>query len=253
MPQLAPPPALDRDAFGRDGVAVLDGVLTDEEIGDLTQALAEYTKAPGVLRREDEVYGGRDLLRRCPAVRELARSGPLLAIASDALGRDAFPVRGLFFDKTGTANWSVPWHQDLTIAVKERHAVEGFEAWTRKAGIDHVRPPAEILGRMVTIRVHLDDCPATNGPLRVIPGSHRAGRLGAIETRNWLERSETRECLVDRGGVVVMRPLILHASSPSEVPGHRRVVHIEYAAESLPGGLSWFDGIENESESESGS
>lgn len=253
MPGLAPPPVLDHGAFDRDGFAILESVLTDAETDHLTQALAAYTEAPGTLKREDEVYGGRNLLRRCPPARKLARSARLRSIAEAAIGPGAFPVRGLFFDKTGTANWSVPWHQDLTIAVTQRLDIPGFEAWTRKAGIDHVRPPTDVLAGMVTLRVHLDDCPETNGPLRVIPGSHREGRLGAEATRNWLERQEIRSCLVGRGGVVAMRPLILHASSPSDLPGHRRVIHIEYAAEPLPGGLSWYDGPQNDSESESGS
>jgi ectoine hydroxylase-related dioxygenase (phytanoyl-CoA dioxygenase family) len=94
---------------------------------------------------------------------------------------------------------------------------------------------------MLTLRVHLDDSDAARGPLRVVPGSHAEGRLDAEATRRWLRRAEPRACLVPRGGVLAMRPLLLHASSPADTPGRRRVVHLEYAADPLPGGVEWFE------------
>jgi ectoine hydroxylase-related dioxygenase (phytanoyl-CoA dioxygenase family) len=150
-------------------------------------------------------------------------------------------VRGLFFDKTPTANWNLPWHQDLTIAVRTRRDVPGFRPWTLKGGIPHVHAPADLLGRMVTIRIHLDDCGPQSGPLRVLPGSHASGKLdpGAIAT--WPSRTgmPAVDVLVPAGGAVIMRPLLLHASASGTDPGHRRVIHLEYAAEELPGGLEW--------------
>ena len=155
------------------------------------------------------------------------------------LGSACFPVRAIYFDKTQGANWKVPWHQDLTIAVKERREAPGFGPWSRKDGVDHVQPPMALLERMVAVRWHLDDCGAGNGPLRVLPGSHRQGRLTAAAIQAWSAREESVTCIVERGGLLVMRPLLLHASSPATVPCHRRVVHIEYAAEPLPSGLEW--------------
>jgi ectoine hydroxylase-related dioxygenase (phytanoyl-CoA dioxygenase family) len=156
-------------------------------------------------------------------------------------GPGAFVVRGLLFDKTPEANWPVPWHQDLTIAVKARCEAPGYGPWTVKGGVPHVRPPIDVLEGMLTLRVHLDDCDESRGPLRVLPGSHTRGRLDAEETRRWLDRVAPVSCLVPRGGVLLMRPLILHASSPAEVPLHRRVVHLEYAADRLPGNVEWFE------------
>jgi ectoine hydroxylase-related dioxygenase (phytanoyl-CoA dioxygenase family) len=183
----------------------------------------------------------RDLLRAVPATRRLADSEALAGLVRPVLGPGAFVIRGLLFDKTPGANWLVPWHQDLTIAVKARTEAAGFGPWTVKAGVPHVRPPVAVLERMLTVRVHLDDSDAARGPLRVLPGSHLRGRLGAGATRDWLERMPAVSCLIPRGGALLMRPLLLHASSPADDPGHRRVVHLEYAADRLPDGVEWFE------------
>ena len=156
-----------------------------------------------------------------------------------ALAAAAFPVRVIFFDKVDGANWGVPWHQDLAIPVSEKVDAPGFSGWSVKEGVPHVLPPVDVLARMVTLRIHLDDCGEDNGPLRVVPGSHRFGKFS--ETDIARVRGETPEviCLASRGSVLAMRPLLLHASSAAQRPGHRRVLHIEYAAHPLPSGLRW--------------
>jgi ectoine hydroxylase-related dioxygenase (phytanoyl-CoA dioxygenase family) len=120
----------------------------------------------------------------------------------------------------------------------ERREVPGFIAWGRKAGVWQVQPPPEILARMVAVRVHLDDCGPDNGPLRVLPGSHRHGWV-EDQLAHWKQTAPEITCTVGAGGVVVMCPTILHASSRAESPSHRRVIHIEFANEQLPGGLEW--------------
>ena len=135
------------------------------------------------------------------------------------------------------------WHQDLTIATAERVEVAGFEPWTEKAGVPHVQPPTQVLESMLAIRVHLDDSTSANGPVRVLEGTHRMGRLSA-EMIEGLRTSHTeRECLVAAGGVLAFRPLLLHASSPSLTPSHRRVIHLEFAASELPAPLEWHQRI----------
>jgi hypothetical protein len=37
------------------------------------------------------------------------------------------------------------------------------------------------------------------------------------------------DCIVPAGGVLAMRPLLLHSSSKTVVPAPRRVIHIEYS------------------------
>ncbi len=138
-------------------------------------------------------------------------------------------VRGIYFDKTPEANWLVPWHQDLSIAVKQRLDVSGYGPWSTKEGVPHVQPPAELLEAMVTLRLHLDNCDESNGPLRVIPGSHRMGRLEAADIVKTRSNQKEVICSMQAGDALLMRPLLLHASSEASVPVHRRVIHLEYA------------------------
>jgi ectoine hydroxylase-related dioxygenase (phytanoyl-CoA dioxygenase family) len=216
------------DALQRDGFAVVPSVLSNEEIGDLIARL--------------DVEGGRGGSRvadQYPEVRRLARSGSAMTLARQALGDRARPVRILFFDKKPGTNWSVPYHQDLTIAVRERAEVEGYRLWTVKAGVPHVQAPAEVLERMVAVRLHLDPCGEGNGPLRVLPGTHGEGKLDHAAIEAWVEGGEEVTVTAERGAAILMKPLLLHASSPSVEPSHRRVLHIEYAAVDLPEPLRW--------------
>ncbi|WP_244238853.1 phytanoyl-CoA dioxygenase family protein [Corallococcus carmarthensis] len=220
----------------REGFAVLSQGITPGTADALLQALAPMSEEAATPQRRG---GVRNLLENVPAVRDLARSGPVREAAESVLGPHCFAVRGLLFDKTPDANWKVIWHQDLTIAVRERRDVPGFGPWSEKAGVPCVQPPMSILEGMVAVRVHLDDCGEDNGPVRVLSGSHREGRLSSSSIPGWLERTAPQDCLVPRCGLLVMRPLLLHASSPARVPGHRRVIHLEFAAQALPGGLEW--------------
>jgi hypothetical protein len=233
------------ERLDRDGFVILDRVATPDRVAELIEATRVYAtgSSDGLLDRRGEVYGGRDLLWRIDEVRRLSGSRALLDIAEAVLGPGAFAVRGLFFDKTPTANWNLPWHQDLTIAVRERRETPGFGPWTRKGGIAHVHAPAELLARMLTLRLHLDDCGSESGPMRVMPGSHVAGKLdpGAIATWSARAGEQGVDCLVPAGGAVIMRPLLLHASASGTGPGRRRVIHLEYAADALPDGLHWYE------------
>lgn len=184
--------------------------------------------------------GARDALAH-PAVRGLAASPLLRRLVEPHLGAGCVAVNATLFDKAAGRNWKVPYHQDVTVRVKERREVPGFETWWEKGGVPHCWPPAAVLEGMLAARLHLDDCGPANGPLRVLPGSHTAGVLDAADIDGWRERVPEVTCVVDRGGVVLMRPLLLHASSAAEAPARRRVLHVEYAVPELPGGLAWWD------------
>jgi ectoine hydroxylase-related dioxygenase (phytanoyl-CoA dioxygenase family) len=43
----------------------------------------------------------------------------------------------------------------------------------------------------------------------------------------------------ESGDVLLMRPLVIHASSAAETPQHRRVIHFDYANVGLAEGLEW--------------
>jgi hypothetical protein len=221
----------------RDGFAIVPHAVPSAEIEGLAAAIGSAITVHAERRRG----GLRNLFDHVPAVRNLARSPHVRGWAAGVLGPDCFAVRALLFDKNAAANWSVPWHQDVAIAVKERIDVPGFSAWSVKNGVVHVHPPAGVLQRMLAVRVHLDDCGPENGALRVLPGSHRAGRLSDAGVSAWQDSTGPAECCVARGGLLVMRPLLLHASSRISSSAARRVVHLEYAADPLPGGLEWHE------------
>lgn len=220
-----------------DGYAIQEGALTAPVIDELIEVLERQQDGEKLLRN-GRVFAVRNLLD-LPVITELAESARVRQLAEAVLGDTAFAVRGILFDKIPEANWRVPWHQDVTIAVRARDDVEGFGPWSTKAGILHVQPPAQVLERMISIRLHLDACGESNGALHVIPGSHRAGRIAEAEIPSVLARSEALSCIVGRGGALLMRPLLLHASSPSQTPAHRRVIHLDFASEGLPFPLKW--------------
>jgi ectoine hydroxylase-related dioxygenase (phytanoyl-CoA dioxygenase family) len=205
------------------------------------QCLAEHMVEQLRSRLDNTKHAQRNLLG-VPIVRELAVSEPVKRLIVAILGNECFAVRGILFNKTPSRNWKVVWHQDRTIAVRERKDVTDFGPWSIKAGVPHVQPPSSVMTKMLAIRLHLDESHENNGPLRVIPGSHKAGCLSDPEIAIWRERPGVT-CTVRRGGAILMRPLLVHASSSSSRPELRRVVHLEFAADKLPKGLEWHDRV----------
>ena len=215
------------------GFATIDPYLDSESIELLIQDIAAFNINPGRA-------GIRNLLELVPSVKRLAQSPEIRSLVEPILGDGARVVRGIFFDKNPTTNWKVPWHQDLSIAVKNRLDLPDYHPWSVKAGISHLQPPRAILEQMLTVRIHLDRTDESNGALKVIPGSHRQGKLSNLEIDRWKQVSTGISCNYEAGGILLMRPLLLHASSIAIVPSHRRVIHLEYTSCQLPGGLEWF-------------
>jgi len=216
--------------FADKGFVVIPSVASASLVAELREALQEVDGAGRA--------GIRSLMACVPAVRRLALDD-LGSLAAEILGSTVHPVKATLFDKTASANWKLPFHQDTVIAVRERHEVEGFGPWSVKAGVPHVGAPEPVLSRMVALRLHLDDTPVSNGALRVVPGSHDRGRLAAPDALAL--RAELGEVVipVGVGGVLAMRPLLLHGSKASASPGRRRVVHVEYSSIELPAPLEW--------------
>ena len=211
------------------GFSQIAGVLDATEQSRLLAALGPATGP-----------GRRGLLSN-PFVAALASSPTILDLVRPHLPAPPVPTRAIYFDKSPDTNWLVPWHQDLTIALREPAEVPGFGPWSTKDGITHVQPPVALLEQMLTVRLHLDPADASNGALRVLPGSHRSGRLDAGQIQQWRERQPEFLCTASAGDVLLMRPLLLHASSRSTTDRHRRILHIEYAGFTLPEGLHWHD------------
>lgn len=210
---------------------------------EIQRALLGRAKVEELRREADLVAAAagsacvRHLRGRSRTFDLLSISDAFLSLLPDGLR----PVRSILFDKTKSENWPVPWHQDLTIAVAEERLVSGYGPWSFKDGSPHVQPPVALLENMVTIRLHLDNTPASNGALRVIPGSHRNGKIDS-ESLGEVDKTGAVTCECGPGDALLMSPLILHSSRRSEVPTRRRVIHFEYARdEVLDSCLEWFE------------
>lgn len=173
--------------------------------------------------------GARHVLRH-PPISNLAADPRLIALASAWLGAPAVPFKATLFDKSPDSNWLVAWHQDTALPMAERNAAAGWGPWSIKEGVHYAHAPAAMLERVIALRMHLDDSHAENGPLRVLAGTHRLGVLGDAQVIELARNMPVSHCCVAAGGVIAMRPLIVHASSKSQSGMPRRVLHIEYAA-----------------------
>jgi hypothetical protein len=231
-----------RDDLEKNGFATCQAIRSPLEIAELLAAISRMNEHSG-LRKKKSVFAVRNLLEECPEIKEFASSPSVRRLVEPVLGAECFSVRGILFDKVPEANWKVPWHQDVTIAVQNKVEVDGFWPWSVKAGVLHVQPPAAVLNQMLSVRLHLDPCGEENGTLRVIPGSHRQGRIAEDLIPVIRKSNPEHVCVANAGDVLLMRPLLLHASSASLVPSHRRVVHLDFAAVQLPTGMHWFSGM----------
>ena len=214
------------------GYQVVDSGLSAAELDAIRTIMTPVLAAHG------ERGAVRNVAARAPELVPVV-AGALKALARPHFDGEPFAVRILLFDKTPLANWKATWHQDVTIAVTEYADLPGWGPWSRKDGTWHVRPPDSVLEEMLTVRLHLDACNATNGPVRVIPGTHRLGRLGEDGIEAAIRHAVPVDCLVPAGGALLMRPLVLHSSAPASAPTHRRVLHAEFASRPLPDGFVW--------------
>jgi len=211
----------------RNGFAIIPNVLGDQQRRELISALGPVSGA------------GRRGILSVPVVAALAGSDQLLNLVRPHLPLNPTPVRAIYFDKSPDTNWIVTWHQDMTLSLQARSDVDGFGPWSMKDGVPHVQPPMELLEKMLTVRLHLDDAGESNGALRVLPGSHRFGRLRSETIQQLRSQQPEFLCAVSAGDALLMRPLLLHASGRSTSARHRRVLHIEYAGFALPRELQW--------------
>lgn len=205
------------------GYAIIPTVLTRNE---MELVCAEINC--GSLRRTRA--GARHLLSN-ETVRNLAFDPRLIDVVQSVLGPEALPFRATLFDKSSVSNWLVVWHQDTALPLRERRDLIGWGPWSVKEGVVYAHAPARALERLLSLRVHLDDSTENNGPLRVLPGTHTRGVLTDSDIERLSSEIRPVNCVVNSGGVVAMRPLIVHASSKSTSDMPRRVLHIEYASQ----------------------
>ncbi|MBO9663757.1 phytanoyl-CoA dioxygenase family protein [Dokdonella sp.] len=222
-----------RRSFDADGYVVLAPMVSDLVCDDLLRIV----EASAQLRRA----GSRRLLdiAEVADVARALRDDPVLA---DLLPPAAVAVQCTLFSKDARSNWSVAPHQDLSVPVSARMDAVGWTGWSRKQQVWFVQPPATILETLIAVRLQLDPVDASGGPLRVVPGSHRRGRL-TMEALARMASTRMAPCLVERGGTLVMKPLLVHASGRATAVSARRVLHFLYGPAQLPDGLRWANAI----------
>ena len=212
----------------KDGFEMVPSGLSSACLGDLRHALSCLPFPAGKA-------GIRHVDQRLPQVLQLASNGALFDLAALNLGPSARLVRAIYFDKSQGRNWLVTWHQDKTI-VADRSTVPGhWGPWSKKDGEWHVQPPAEVLNQMLTLRLHLDDATAENGALKAIPGTHRQGVLPQSRINEVASGMNATTCMACCGDVLLMKPLLLHASGKAVSDSPRRILHLEFGVYHFPG------------------
>lgn len=215
----------------QDGFAVVPSIVPAETISSVADALEQS-------RPSRKGAGIRNVLR-IPALRALAESATISGLAKTVLGETSVPIRATLFDKSADSNWLVVWHQDTALPLREKRNVAGWGPWSVKEGVFCAHAPTAALEQILAVRIHLDDSNEANGPLRVLPSTHKLGVLTDDQIQDLVNSTEATTCLVGLGGILLMRPLLVHASSKVKSHAPRRVLHIEYAAS-----LSCGEGLE---------
>jgi ectoine hydroxylase-related dioxygenase (phytanoyl-CoA dioxygenase family) len=230
-----------KNSIQENGFTVINNVFSEEEIKKIGEIIQNIDTSKETFRKSDDLFAIRQFLKEIPQVRELVFNENIKNIITEIFGEKYFVVKSIYFDKPERSNWYVAYHQDLTISVDKKTDLPGFGPWTTKQNQFAVQPPIDILENIFTIRIHLDDTDEYNGALKVIPTSHAKG-IYRPETIDWSVETETI-CRVHKGGIMLMKPLLLHGSNRTTNGKKRRVIHIEFSDRQLPEELKWSENM----------
>ncbi|MGI9581219.1 phytanoyl-CoA dioxygenase family protein [Chryseobacterium sp. RRHN12] len=219
------------------GFAVINNVFSQQELEEIDYVLQNIDTSKENFRKSEDLFAIRQFFKEVPEIRDLIFNENIRNVIKEIFGEKYFVVKSIYFDKPETSNWYVAYHQDLTISVDKKLELHGFGPWTTKQNQFAVQPPVDILENIYTIRIHLDDTDENNGALKVIPKSHAKG-IYRPETIDWTIETEEL-CNVEKGGVMIMKPLTLHGSNRTTNGRKRRVIHIEFSDIELPEVLQW--------------
>jgi ectoine hydroxylase-related dioxygenase (phytanoyl-CoA dioxygenase family) len=230
------------ESLSKNGFAILENIFSQEEINKIIELIEQIDTNKPTFRKTNDLFAIRQFLKEIPKITELIFNNKFRQLIESILGNKAFLVKSIYFDKPEQSNWFVAYHQDLTISVNQKTMLEGYGPWTVKQDQFAVQPPLEILQNSYTFRIHLDDTDEKNGALKVLPGSHAKG-ICRPETIDWSQGKEVF-CPVKEGGVMIMRPLLLHASNKTTNHHKRRVIHLEFSNKELPAEIKWAERFE---------
>lgn len=223
------------------GFVIINNVFSDVEVEKILQLINQADISKNTFRKTADLFAIRQFLKEIPDINRLILKEKFKALVHSLFGPDYFIVKSIYFDKPEQSNWFVSYHQDLTISVDKRGELNGYNKWTIKQDQFSVQPPLDILKQIYTLRIHLDDTNGENGALKVVPGSHLKGVYRSTDI-DWLNETE-HICDVPKGGVMIMKPLLLHSSSRTTNNNKRRVIHIEFCNKELPQTLKWVERI----------
>jgi len=230
-----------KNSIQESGFAVINNIFSEEEIEKIGQVIENIDTSKETFRKSEDLFAIRQFLKEIPEARDLIFNDNIKKIIAEVFGEKYFVVKSIYFDKPEKSNWYVAYHQDLTISVDKKAELPGFGPWTTKQNQFAVQPPLDILENIFTIRIHLDDTDENNGALKVIPNSHSKG-IYRPETIDWSVETETI-CNVEKGGIMIMKPLLLHGSNRTTNGKKRRVIHIEFSDRQLPKQLKWSENM----------
>ncbi|MGI9651810.1 phytanoyl-CoA dioxygenase family protein [Chryseobacterium sp. RLHN22] len=230
-----------KNSIIENGFTVINNIFSDEEIEKISAVIQNIDISKETFRKSEDLFAIRQFLKEIPEVKDLIFNENLKTIIKEIFGENYFTVKSIYFDKPENSNWYVAYHQDLTISVDKKVELENFGPWTTKQNQFAVQPPLDILENIFTIRIHLDDTDENNGALKIIPKSHAKG-IYRPETIDWNVETENI-CKVEKGGIMIMKPLILHGSNRTTNGKKRRVIHIEFSDKELPEELNWSERI----------
>ncbi|OCB68526.1 phytanoyl-CoA dioxygenase [Flavobacterium piscis] len=222
------------------GFTIINDIYSENEIGKLISLIENSTENKtknSTFRKSQDLFAIRQFHKQIPETLPYIFNENLKSIVESNFGKGYFITKSIYFDKPEKSNWFVAYHQDLTISVNKKTETANFENWTVKQNQFAVQPPKEILEDNFTIRIHLDKTTKDNGALKVINNSHSKGIL-RIENMDFEKEKETM-CEVEKGGIMIMKPLLFHASNKTTNNERRRVIHIELSKQKLPEDLEW--------------
>lgn len=219
------------------GFTVIENIYTNAALAALSDKINKVDTSSPTFRKSTDLFAIRQFLKEVPGIGSLIFTDKLNDIIHEIFGQGYFVVKSIYFDKPEQSNWFVAWHQDLTISVDKKIELPGYSNWTNKHNQFAVQPPVNILEKNFTIRIHLDATDEKNGALKVIPGSHLQG-IHRMEDVNFQNENE-QICKVNAGDIMIMKPLLCHASNRTTNNKRRRVIHIEFSKAKLPKEINW--------------
>lgn len=147
-------------AYERDGFLMLEDLLPEAEVQALVAEIARMARDPAIIRREESITEpGSNAVRSIfmvhqlsPMISRLARDPRLINVARQILGSEVYIHQSRANMKPGFKGKEFYWHSD-------------FETWHVEDGMPAMRA--------LSCSVLLTDNNACNGPLMLVPGSHR--------------------------------------------------------------------------------